>query len=74
MPPGLLKPQAWSGFGAGHFDLKGQLPPVPSNARLVKGLFNESLPPFLAELDASGRDKPAIFRNVTFLHVDCDLV
>jgi hypothetical protein len=67
-------PQAWSGFGAGHFNLRGKLPPVPGNAQLVKGLFNESLPPFLAELDATGRRKPAIFRNITYLHIDCDLV
>jgi hypothetical protein len=47
---------------------------VPSNARLVKGLFNESLPAFLSELDAASRQSPAVFRNVTFLHIDCDLV
>ena len=69
-----LEAQAWSGFGAGHFNLKGKLPPVPSNAQLVKGLFNESLPAFLAELDAASRQSPAVFRNVTFLHIDCDLV
>ena len=69
-----MKPQAWSGFGVGHFNLKGKLPPVPGNARLVKGLFNESLPAFLAELDATNRQSPAVLRNVTFLHIDCDLV
>jgi len=29
-------PEAWGPFGQGHFNLKGKLPPVPPNARLVK--------------------------------------
>lgn len=47
---------------------------MPVNAQLVKGLFNESLPPFLEQLDRDSRHRPAVFRNVTYLHIDCDLV
>jgi len=40
----------------------------------LQGLFNESLPPFLKELDASSRSKPLLHSKVTYLHIDCDLV
>jgi hypothetical protein len=49
-------PEAWEQgaggdtFDAGAFDLAGRLPAVPANARLVKGLFADTLPPFLMEL------------------------
>lgn len=66
-------PEAWGAFKEGHFNLKGKLPPVPANVQLVKGLFNESLPPFLEQLDRDSRHRPAVFRNVTYLHIDCDL-
>lgn len=56
-------PAEWSLYGKNHFNLKGQLPEVPDNVRLVKGWFNESLPPFLA-----GHGEP-----VSFIHMDCDL-
>jgi len=58
-------PEAWSGFnlGRGAFDLEGQLPRVPSNVRLHRGSFEESLPKWL-------RDNPG---QVAFIHLDCDL-
>jgi len=49
-------PEAWEQgaggdtFDAGAFDLAGKLPVVPANARLVRGLFSDTLPPFLMEL------------------------
>jgi hypothetical protein len=58
-------PEAWEQgaggdtFDAGAFDLAGKLPAVPPNARLVKGLFSESLPPFLMEL-RGGADHAAL--------------
>lgn len=36
------------------FSLGGEFPEVPDNVQLVKGLFNESLPGFLENIDASG--------------------
>lgn len=56
-------PEAWGHrVGKGHFALR-KLPRVRDNVTLVKGWFNETLPPFLKE--NSGM--------VAFLHVDCDL-
>ena len=40
-----------------------KLPKVRDNVKLVKGWFNETLPPFLKEHTG----------KVGFLHVDCDL-
>lgn len=48
----------------GVFSTHGQLPQVNSNVVLVKGLFEDSLPTFLAENAGS---------NVSFVHLDCDL-
>ena len=54
-------PETWDqGAGGdswekGSFDLKGKLPPVPENARLVKGLFADTLPGFLAEVRGLAR-------------------
>ncbi len=57
-------PETWGGKEAkGHFNLDGKLPDVKKNVKLVKGWFNESLPPFLAEKKS----------DVVFLHIDCDL-
>ncbi len=39
------------------------------NIELVKGLFSDSLPPFLEKWDASLGKKGM----VTYLHIDCDL-
>lgn len=48
----------------GDFSLHGRIPEdLPSNVKLVKGLFSETLPAFLEE-----HTEP-----VAFLHVDCDL-
>ncbi|UCF76140.1 MAG: class I SAM-dependent methyltransferase [Betaproteobacteria bacterium] len=48
----------------GRFDLEGKLPKfVEPNVRLVRGWFNETLPPFLSQYAGP----------VRFLHVDCDL-
>lgn len=56
-------PETWRpGFEKGVFALK-ELPVVPQNVSLVKGLFEETLPDFLNE-----HQEP-----VAFLHVDCDL-
>ena len=58
-------PETWDqGAGGdswekGSFDLKGRLPPVPDNARLVKGLFADSLPGFLAEARGLARHYPS---------------
>jgi hypothetical protein len=56
-------PEAWGHrVGKGHFALK-KLPAVRPNVTLVKGWFNETLPPFL-------NSNPGM---VAFLHIDCDL-
>lgn len=56
-------PENWFGnFGKGAFALK-KLPKVRKNVSLIKGWFNESLPPFLEE----HKEKCA------FIHVDSDL-
>lgn len=55
-------------YGSAHtkqgarFDLRGALPPVAGNVRLVKGWIADSLPPFL-----EGTPGP-----IDFLHVDTD--
>jgi hypothetical protein len=61
-------PEAWArGDGrvidAGTFSQGGQLPVVPDNVTLVKGLLQATLPPWLSE-------NPG---NVAFLHIDVDL-
>ena len=54
----------WAGFSlpAGHFDLKGVLPVVNKNVKLVKGWFDATLPGFLNENKG----------EIAFLHIDCD--
>ena len=57
-------PESW---GAEHVEgtfRQDALPSVPSNATLHQGLFEDTLPAFIAE---AGQD------TVRFLHVDCDL-
>lgn len=58
-------PEDWTHFQRqGRFSRSGEFPPdMPDNVVLVKGWFDESLPPFVA--DHTG--------DVRFLHVDCDL-
>ena len=55
----------------GTFDLQGNFPEVPPNVRLWKGLFSDSLPAFLDEMDRNSSSGRA--PDVTYLHVDCDL-
>ena len=60
-------PEMWrpSYFGAkGSFGLGGVVPPLLPNARVVKGLFEDTLGPFLAKHPGE---------RVAYLHVDCDL-
>ena len=55
-------PESWrSSFDKGAY--AGAVPPVPSNAHLIKGWFDQTLAEFL-------KSHP---ENVSFLHVDCDL-
>jgi hypothetical protein len=56
-------PEAWDqGLARGHFAV-ARLPEVRSNVQLIKGWFNETIPPFLTKHPG----------GVGFLHVDCDL-
>jgi hypothetical protein len=58
-------PGDWTGVTLvrGAFDRKGQLPSVNSNVRLHKGLFNDTLPNWVAQ-----NREP-----IAFVHIDCDL-
>ena len=47
----------------GAFNMKGILPQINPNVRLIKGWFNETLPEFVK----------AHPEACTFIHVDCDL-
>jgi hypothetical protein len=57
-------PEPWVGAPQGAFSLKGRLPPVKPNVTLIKGWFEQTLPPFLA-------GHPG--RPVAYLHIDSDL-
>jgi len=54
----------WKGWAAakGTFDMGGIPPAVPANVTLIKGWFNETLPPFLQE-----HREP-----FSFVHIDSD--
>ncbi len=58
-------PAAWSGHveDRGAFSQRGALPKVPSNVRLYKGWFDQTIPLWLNE-----NPEP-----VGFVHMDCDL-
>lgn len=58
-------PEKWVGSRNSEttMDRGGKLPPVPANVTLVKGLFGETLPGFLASHPG----------EVGFLHIDCDI-
>lgn len=58
-------PEDWSGFNLGGraFDVGGRLPTVPTNVRLHKGWFENSVPAWLS----------AHAGPVAFMHIDCDL-
>lgn len=58
-------PEAWPGYGPqGAFSRNGVPPPVVANVKLHKGLFNETLPGYLAD----HQSEPLAFANI-----DCDL-
>ena len=60
-------PEYWrDGFGKGRFNIKGKLPEVNSNVKLIKGWFNETLEPFLHNIE--NKDT-----KISLLHIDCDL-
>ncbi|MGB8402253.1 class I SAM-dependent methyltransferase [Bradyrhizobium sp.] len=54
----------WAGTGAAKstFDLDGKLPSVRPNVSLVKGWFDQTLPPFLSQHEG----------DIALLHIDCD--
>ncbi len=56
-------PEAWAGYDAGIYTTGGMLPRVASNVRLHVGLFDETLPGFVAEHAGP----------IRFMNVDCDL-
>lgn len=56
-------PQSWrDGFSEGTFKLNN-IPKVNKNVKLIKGLFEESIPSFLKENEDT----------CSFIHIDCDL-
>lgn len=56
-------PEFWrDGFDEGEFKMEN-LPNVNNNVKLVKGWFEDSIPPFLKEHS----------ENCSFIHIDCDL-
>ena len=58
-------PSGWTrDLQRGAFSSEGAVPAVEPNVTLVKGWFEESLPPFLKEIGP---------RPVAFLHIDSDL-
>jgi hypothetical protein len=58
-------PEEWAGFSLGRstFSKRGKLPRVPSNVRLHKGWFKQTIPRWCSQYVGS----------VAFVHVDCDL-
>lgn len=50
-------------FKAGAFSRNNKLPKVNNNVILIKGLFNETLEPFLKKTA----------KKIQFIHIDCDL-
>jgi Flp pilus assembly protein TadD len=57
-------PETWHIQAAGTYSTRGELPEVPANVELHVGLFDATLPGFLAK-------EPE--RTVRFMNVDCDL-
>ena len=56
-------PEDWSILPKGHFNHDGKLPEVESNVKLIKGLIEETLPPF----------KNLNSDSIALLHIDADL-
>ena len=58
-------PEMWTlGARKGAFDVAGKLPAVRDNVTLIKGFFEETLPPFVAQHRGS---------KVAVVNIDCDL-
>lgn len=59
-------PEKWrEGFDIGVFNMDGNMPEVPSNVVLVKGLFQDTLEDFM-------KSQP-LNTKIGFIHIDCDL-
>jgi tetratricopeptide (TPR) repeat protein len=56
-------PEAWHSTAAGQYTTHGEPPEVPSNVKLHVGLFDATLPAFIAQ-----HPEP-----IRFVNVDCDL-
>ena len=57
-------PEKWrDGYDQGAFTTHGNLPPVRENVVLIKGMFQDTLNPFLESQK----------RKISFLHIDSDL-
>ncbi len=56
-------PEAWQGRAAGVFSTHGEVPPLPRSVEVHTGLFEDTLPAFLADHDGP----------VGFVHLDADL-
>ena len=57
-------PEKWrDGFEKGAFNRNGEFPQVNDNVILIKGLFTDTLAPFLKEQN----------KKISFIHIDCDL-
>jgi hypothetical protein len=58
-------PEMWTlGARKGAFDVAGKLPAVRDNVTLIKGFFEETLPPFVAQHRGA---------KVSMVNIDCDL-
>ena len=57
-------PEDWrTGFSKGAFNMDGRLPSVSNNVELIKGLFQDTLEPFLLSKN----------EMISFIHLDADL-
>ena len=56
-------PEAWENEPAGSYSNEGEIPRLPKNVIIHKGLFSDTLPLFIEKYN----------QNVGFLHIDCDL-
>ncbi|MES2361130.1 MAG: class I SAM-dependent methyltransferase [Pseudomonadota bacterium] len=61
---GLMEDWVGTDSPKGTFDMGGNMPPVDSNVKLIKGWFHESIPLFLTKFDAS--------TPFSFIHIDGD--
>jgi hypothetical protein len=58
-------PEKWrDGFDKGAFSLQGNIPNLDKRIKLVAGLFEESIPTWLKNVN---------YKKVDLLHIDCDL-